>query len=378
MRKTFSALALTILFVAGSVQALPPEVHVSSAGFNFPLVNPHHENMQRLLINAMGYLKPEQALVDPVSGYPVEGWNQEPQRGLYLRSFTQLTAIGERLELLANIAAGYAQNPYISRAQALGQLELMLSSLLADQNDPKLGASGLLGNFLGFDATGRVGPLSEEVQKKKFVDVFGEQQANQIWTALTARGWIIPLQDGSFAKIPRKGEYGDGFFTAELAPFAESNTRTKIMAVLDTRVVQIIFGDNANLTASAAKAIGALLHPSIADDPATVSLRDKLEQFIARQEEGYRKLYDKESGLFFFGWNATHDRFTGWEDSKGKWIVGHMDYFVNEFRGPADVCRAAFRPADGCHQKQWFQDQAVPHGRRSRCLYTGDVEWLGL
>ncbi len=64
------------------------------------------------------------------------------------------------------------------------------------------------------------------------------------------------------------------------------------------------------------------------------ALRDKLEQFIARQEEGYRKLYDKDSGLFFFGWNATYDRFTGWDDGNGKWIVGHMDYFVNEFRGP--------------------------------------------
>ncbi len=138
MRKTLPALALTILFVAGRVQALPPEVHVSAAGFHFPLVNPQHENMQRLLINAMGYLKPEHGLVDPASGYPVEGWNQDPQRGLYLRSFTQLTAIGEQLELLANIAAGYADNPYISRAQALARLEPMVSSLLADQNDPQV------------------------------------------------------------------------------------------------------------------------------------------------------------------------------------------------------------------------------------------------
>ena len=151
MRKTFSVLALMILFVAGNARAQPPEVLVSSDGFNFPLVNPQHENMQRLLINAMGYLKPEHGLVDPVSGYPVEGWNHEPQRGLFLRSFTQLTAIGERLELLANIAAGFADNPYISRPESLSQLKLMLSSLLADQQDPNLSARGLLGNFLGFD-----------------------------------------------------------------------------------------------------------------------------------------------------------------------------------------------------------------------------------
>jgi hypothetical protein len=281
---TFFAVALGILLLGMGAHALPTEKHTAPAGFNFPLVNPQHENMQRLLINAMGYLKPEHGLFDPVSGYPVEGWNQDPQRGLYLHSFTQLTAIGEQLELLANIAAGYADNPYISSAQALSQLELMLSSLLADQNDPKVSARGLLGNFLGFEGTGRIGPLSEEVEKKKFIELFGAEQANKVWTALAAHGWIIPLQDGSFAKIPRKGDYGDSFFTGELAPFAENSTRAKIMAVLDTRVVQIIFGDNANLTASAAKAFGALLHPSIADDPAAVNLRSELELFIAGQE----------------------------------------------------------------------------------------------
>ena len=334
MRRTFSALALTMLFFALSARAQPSDFPVSPDGFNFPLVNSQHQNMQRLLINAMGYLKPEHGLVDPVSGYPVEGWNHEPQRGLFLRSFTQLTAIGERLELLANIAAGFADNPYISRPESLSQLKLMLSSLLADQQDPKLSAGGLLGNFLGFDAAGRIGPLSEEVEKIRFVEAFGEDGANDIWAALVAHGWILPQQDGSFAKIPRKGEYGDSFFSGALAPFADSNTREKIMALLDTRVVQIIFGDNANLTSSAARAIGALLQSSIKDNPVAVDLRDKLEQFIARQEDGYRQLYDKESGSFYFGWNATQDRNTGWEDGSGNWVVGHMDYLVNEFRGP--------------------------------------------
>ncbi|MCC7299498.1 MAG: hypothetical protein IT583_00260, partial [Verrucomicrobia bacterium] len=332
MKKTIFAAGLVLLMGAGCAHI--PRLKVSADEFHFPLVKPEHENMQRLLANAMGYLKPENDLVDPASGYPVEGWNHDPERGLYLRSFTQLTAVGERLELLANIAAGYADNPYISEEEALSQLELMTSSLLSDQNDPKVGAKGLLGNFLGLEKTGRVGPLSEEVEKQKFIDAFGEEQAGAIWGALVAKKWIVPQQDGSFAKIPRKGEYGDKFFTGELAPFAESDVCAKIMAVLDTRVVQIIFGDNANLTASAAKAIGALRHSTIKDDPAAAALCEKLEQFIARQEEGYRYLYDEQSGSFAFGWNATHNRFTGWEDSNGKWIVGRMNYFVNEFRGP--------------------------------------------
>lgn len=290
--------------------------------------------MQMLLANAMGFLKPENGLVDPASGYPVEGWNQDSERALYLRSFTQLTAIGERLEVLANIAAGYADNPYISGEEALNELQKMTASLLHDQTDPNVSAKGLLGNFLGFGMNGRIGPLSEEVEKQRFVDAFGAEQAEQIWAALVSKHWIFPQQDGSFAKVPRKGDYGDRFFTGALAPFAESNTCAKIMAVLDTRVVQIIFGDNANLTASAAKTIGALRHSTLRDEPLAAELCDHLEQFIANQEAGYRYLYDAESGTFAFGWNATHDRFTGWEDSNGNWIVGRMNYFVNEFRGP--------------------------------------------
>ena len=335
MKQFFSALALGVLLGAGCAHVVPtPEAPVCPDEFLFPLVKPEHAHMQTLLANAMGYLKPEHGLVDPASGYPVEGWNQDSERGLYLRSFTQLTAIGEWIEILANIAAGYADNPYISREEALSQLSQAVSSLLADQNDPAVSAKGLLGNFLGFGPAGRIGPLSDEVEKQKFVDAFGEEQAVQIWDALVARKWIFPQQDGSFAKVPRKGEYGDKFFTGELAPFAESNLCAQIMAVLDARIVQIIFGDNANLTASAAKAFGALRHSSVKADPAAIQLCEQLEQFIARQEEGYRYLYDEPSGTFTFGWNATKDRFSGWEDSNGKWITGRMNYFVNEFRGP--------------------------------------------
>ena len=335
MKQFLSALVLGVLLGAGCANVVPPpEVPVCPDEFLFPLVKPEHAHMQTLLANAMGYLKPEHGLVDPASGYPVEGWNQDSERGLYLRSFTQLTAIGEWIEILANIAAGYADNPYISREEALNRLSHAVSSLLADQTDPAVSAKGLLGNFLGFGPAGRIGPLSDEVEKQKFVAAFGEEQAVQIWDALVARKWIFPQQDGSFAKVPRKGEYGDKFFTGELAPFAESNLCAQIMAVLDTRVVQIIFGDNANLTASAAKAFGALRHSSVKADPVAVQLCEQLEQFIARQEEGYRYLYDEPSGTFTFGWNATKDRFAGWEDSNGKWITGRMNYFVNEFRGP--------------------------------------------
>ena len=83
MKKTIFAVGLGVLLGAGCAHIPPPEVMVapeSPDAFHFPLVNPEHENMQRLLANAMGYLKPGNGLVDPVSGYPVEGWNQDSER----------------------------------------------------------------------------------------------------------------------------------------------------------------------------------------------------------------------------------------------------------------------------------------------------------
>lgn len=344
MKRFIAMVGLGLLLGAGCAKTLS---ETETEAFNFPLVNPAHERMQLLLANAFAYINPSNGIIDADSGYPVEGWNQDPGRALYLRSFTQLTAIGEWIELLANIAAGYADNPYISREKALKQLEHTVSSLLADQQNPAVSAKGLLGNFLGFGADGRVGPLSQEVEKQKFVDAFGVKQAESIWNALVAKKWIIPQQDGSFAKVPRKGDYGEHFFTHELAPFADSHTRAKIMAVLDTRVVQIIFGDNANLSASVAKAIGALHRSTLRDEPLAAELGDRLEQFIERQEEGYHYLYDRQAGTFMFGWNATNNRFSGWEDDDGRWIVGHMDFFGNEFRGPlAFVVQRFALPSD--------------------------------
>src|SRR5262249_19060237 len=64
--------------------------------------------------------------------------------------------------------------------------------------------------------------------------------------------------------------------------------------------------------------------------------------FLDAQREGYAHLYDAKLGLFYFGWDATRDRLFGWEDLQGQWTTGHMDYFVNEFRGPATFVAARF------------------------------------
>ncbi len=310
----------------------------STTPYVFPEVDSEHVHMQQLLENAMEYINPEHGLIDDVSGYPVEGWNHDPSRGLYLRSFTQLTSIGEWAELLADIAAGYADNPYISREEALVKLERAVDSLLADQVDPTVSAKGLLGNFLGLENGVRLGPLGEDVKKSDFIEGFGARDGEAIWQALISRGWIVPVRDGSEAKVKRTSEYGTLHFTGALAQFADDFTEYKIMEILDKRVVKIIFGDNVNLTSSIGKTIGALLHPSVKEHPKAVVLRGKLERFIEAQKEGYLSLFDPETDTFIFGWNASTDQYVGWDDGKGNWVVGHQNYFVNEFRGPFMFC----------------------------------------
>ncbi len=161
-----------------------------SGKFSFPLLRDKDGYMRALAENCFSYIKPQWSLYDQASGYPFEGWNQEPEKGLFLRSFTQLTAIGSWIELLANIAAGYAENPYLSGSEALGLLERAMQSLAADQRDPGLSYHGLLVNFLSLEGGVRKGPLEETVDRQKFFDTFGETQGGAIWLALEAQGWI--------------------------------------------------------------------------------------------------------------------------------------------------------------------------------------------
>ncbi len=313
----------------------------------FPTIPPEHPHARKLLDNALRYVDPANKIVDPVSGYPVEGWNQDPAKGLFLRSFTQLTAIGQYMELLANVVAGRADTPTLSREEAARQLAKLVATLRADQADPSLAAKGLLGNFLDVATGKRLGPLASDVDKARVLEAFGPGRGQQLWLALQAAGWISPRNKDTEAEVRRGARYGYEYFDGPLAPFADPATRTKVMALLDRRVVMVIFGDNSNLSASVAKTAGALLTPEIKDRPDLAAIRRDLDSFLESQKDGYAHLYDARQGLFYFGWDATKDRLFGWEDPQGNWATGHMDYLVNEFRGPATFIAVRFGlPAD--------------------------------
>src|SRR5262249_24578302 len=151
-------------------------------------IPPEHRHARALLADAFRFASPENRLIDPASGYPVEGWNHEPARGFFLRSFTQLTAAGLWMDVLANIAAGSAETPFLSRERALAESARLVKALRRDQRDPRLSAKGLLSNFLGLTPGERLGPLAGDVEKRKFLEAFGREKGEAVWAALEAKG----------------------------------------------------------------------------------------------------------------------------------------------------------------------------------------------
>jgi len=330
-------IAGALLIIGGSVQGRfrsGPLLANSVSPGEFPTVPSDHVHVRALLAGAMRYVAPEHGTIEPTSGYPVEGWNNEPDRGLGLRTFTQLTAIGQWVELLANAVAGHVDLPHLTPDQAQGQLARVIDNLRADQRNPEASSDGLLGNFLDLSMAHRQGPLAGEIRKCRFHDAFGTAKGEAIWDALIEKKWLKPNRDSTEAAIHRSHTYGANFFDGPMAPYADERTKTQIMNLLDRRVVMVVFGDNANLSLSVGKAIGALLRPDLKDQPRLKVLRGQMEQFLDDQQAGYTRLYDSEMGLFYFGYNATKERLVGWADGNGNWQPGYSDYLVNEFRGP--------------------------------------------
>ena len=246
--------------------------------------------------------------------------------------------------MLANVAAGRADTPHMTRGQALTQLAHLVKTLLEDQRDPTLSAEGLLSNFLDLSGGKRLGPLASNIEKSKFVEAFGPAKGEATLES--------PHRDrlaGSPARTARRPTSPGANSTATSTSKAPSPPSTtpppgrKILAILDARVVMIVFGDNANLSASAAKTIGALLSDSeVKEKPGVAAIRDELERFLEASSPATPASSTPRRACSYFGWDAPRNRFYGWDDLLGNRTVGHMDYLVNEFRGPATFVAARF------------------------------------
>ncbi len=322
--------------------------------FEVPYMQANHNHARELLENALKYIEAP-GMVDPASGYICEGLNNGSNGGAQLRTFTQLTGIGEWVELQADIAAGQLVVPSVSKDRAFESLDRISQSLLSDQADPGIAARGLLANFIGFDKDRRLGPLASVANERDLIDALGEARGRAAWAALVEKKWITPHdKGGDVGDVQRIGGYGLGGFNGPLQPFADPATMSAIMKVLDRRVAQIIFGDNANLSASLAKAVGALLSPAVAEDRRARIIRDELEKFLDRQRPGYDHLFDREAGQFCFGWNGTDNAFVGWNQD-GKWKKAHMEYLATEFRGPLIFVTSRYSFPQSAITSQFFR-----------------------
>ena len=205
------------------------------------------------------------------------------------------------------------------------------------------------------------------------------RKGEAIWKALQAKGWIVPRNNDREADIVRSAKYGSDHFDGPLAPFSDNATKQKIMDILDQRVVMVVFIDNANLSASVAKTIGALLEPRDQgpgrrspscggswNNSSTISSRDTPGSTTPRPASSTSAGTPPRIAISA-GWTC-----------RANGTTGHVDYLVNEFRGPATFVVTRFGLPIDADQESGLQDEAVPDAGRARRLCSGSLGGLGV
>ena len=173
-----------------------------------------------------------------------------------------------------------------SRKQALANLAHLVRNLRQDQCDPASAPVTCWGTSWIWPPAGGLAPWPWTSKSTSFRPLSAGTKPKPIWKALQAKGWIIPRSNDLEADIVRSAKYGWEHFDGPLAPFSDNTIKQKIMDILDQRVVMVVFIDNANLSAAAAKSIGALLNPGLKEQAEITTLRHELEVFskISRRD----------------------------------------------------------------------------------------------
>ena len=247
----------------------------------------------------------------PDLGLSVRGLEPGPRpRDFIFRSFTQLTAIGQWMELLANIVAGTADTPYLSREQALAKLTHLVKSLRQDQARPAGSAPGTCwGTSLIWPPASGSARWPSDVEKRQAPGRLRPGEGRSDLEGASGQGVDRLAKQRPRGRHSAVGKYGWDHFDGPLAPFSDNATKQKIMDILDQRVVMVVFIDNANLSAAVAKSIGALLEPrDQGPGRKSPSCGGSWNDSSRIQQEGYARLYDAKAGQFYFGWDATKDR----------------------------------------------------------------------
>ena len=139
-------------------------------------------------------LTPANAMTDPASGYPVEGWNQEPEEG-------PLPAPVHTVDRHRRVAGVDGQHRRRLRGQSLHLSRVRRKTrLITDCRESTTTTSRTRGSApkgcwrisFGFDSSQRMPPLSEIIEKQKFIDAFGEEKAVAIWKAPARKGLDCP------------------------------------------------------------------------------------------------------------------------------------------------------------------------------------------
>ncbi len=330
-----------------------------------------HTHARALLENAMRYVVARQQDGRPGLRLSVRGVEPGPQAGL----LPPVVHPAHRDRPVDGAARQRRRRPGrhpapLARRRPWPSSPHLVKTLRQDQADPTLSAEGLLGNFLDLATGKRLGPLASNVEKS---------QAPRRLRPRQGRGALEGPHRGRLARpsartarrptSPGCEQYGDEHFKGPLAPFNDADTRQKVLAILDARVVMIVFGDNC-------EPLGLRRqdhrHPALARGQGRargrLAIRDELEQFLDAQQAGYARLYDPEGGLFYFGWDATREpplrlgRPPGEADDRPHGLPRQR------VPRPSHLRRRPVRPADRRDRQPRLQDEALPAQGRTRPL----------
>ena len=256
--------------------------------------------------------------------------------------------------------------PHLSREQALTQLAHLVKTLRDDQRDPTLAAEGLLSNFLDLATGKRLGPLASNVDKSQVPRRLRPREGRGALEGPASRpAGSPPARTAARPTSPARSEVRRRPLRRARSPRSTTPaTRQKILAILDARVVMLVFGDNSNLSASAAKTIGALLVPEVKDRPEAVAdPPTSSKQFLEAQQPGYARLYDAEGRpvLLRLGRHPRPPlrlgRPPGEPDDRPHGLPRQR------VPGPRHLRRRPVRPADRRDRQPRLQDEALPDRR---------------